>query len=256
MSLSIDLSGRTILVTGASSGIGAHLAHTLSSAGSAIALCARRKDRLEGLRAEIEAAGGRAAAIAMDVADEESVIAAFDEAEEIFGGVDGVVANAGMSADGLAVDLDAADFSRVLDINLKGAFLTAREGAKRMIAGGAKEREDGRIVIISSITAFHVEGGLAAYSASKAGALQMGKVLAREWARSGVNVNTVCPGYIETDLNSDWFATEGGKKQIAKWPRRRLMKAADLDHIVAFLLSDASRCVTGSAFTIDDGQTL
>jgi NAD(P)-dependent dehydrogenase (short-subunit alcohol dehydrogenase family) len=256
MSLAIDLTGRTVLVTGASSGIGAHLARTVAAAGGAVALCARRADRLSDVCAEIEAAGGRAAAIAMDVADQDDTVAAFDQAEQIFGGVDSVIANAGMSKDSLAAGLPIADFSAVLDVNLKGAFLTAREGAKRMIAAGAREREHGRIVIISSITAFHVEGGLAAYSASKAGVLQMSKVLAREWARTGVNVNAICPGYIETELNSDWFTSEGGARQIAKWPRRRLMTAGDLDHITMFLLSDASRCVTGSAFTIDDGQTL
>lgn len=254
--LAIDLAGRTILITGASSGLGAHFAHVTSQAGAAVALCARRKDRLEELSAEIEKADGRAAAIELDVASEASTIAAFDEAERRFGGVDAVIANAGVNAEGLALNISETEFARTLSVNLTGAFLTAREGARRMAAAGAKEREHGRIVIISSITASHVEGGLAAYSASKAGVLQMGRVLAREWANAGINVNIVCPGYIETDLNSDWFATEGGRKQISKWPRRRLMTASDLDHIVAFLLSDASRRVTGSVFTIDDGQTL
>ncbi len=254
--LAIDLSGRTLLITGASSGLGAHFARVFSEAGVAVALCARRKERLEALREEIENAGGRAAAIELDVSEEASAIAAFDAAERQLGPIDSVLANAGMAAEGLALDIPAADFARTLDVNLTGAFLTAREGARRMKAAGAKDREHGRIVIISSITASHVEGGLAAYSASKAGVLQMGRVLAREWANAGINVNVVCPGYIETELNSNWFATEGGKKQIAKWPRRRLMTPSDLDHLVCFLLSDSARGVTGSVFTIDDGQTL
>ncbi len=244
------------MITGASSGLGAHFARVCAAAGAAVGLCARRKDRLDALCAEIEAAGGRAAAIATDVAEEKTTIEAFDEAERIFGGVDSVIANAGMNAEGLAVGIDADDFARVLDVNLKGVFLTAREAARRMVAAGAKQREHGRIVVISSITANHVEPGLAAYSAAKAGAAQLGRVLAREWASSGVNVNVLCPGYIQTDLNREWFATEGGRRQMNRWPRRRLMAETDLDHIIAFLLSDAARRVTGSIFTIDDGQTL
>lgn len=254
--ITIDLTGRTVLVTGASSGLGAHFAQVFSQAGAAVALCARRKDRLENLRENIEAAGGRAAAIELDVTGEASTMAAFDEAERALGAVDSVIANAGMSAEGLALNISEADFARTVAVNLTGAFLTVREGARRMAAAGAKDRGHGRIVIISSITASYVERGIAAYSASKAGVLQMGRVLAREWANAGINVNIVCPGYIETELNSDWFATEQGKKQISKWPRRRLMTASDLDHIVSFLLSDSSRSVTGSVFTIDDGQTL
>ena len=139
---------------------------------------------------------------------------------------------------------------------MKGAFLTAREGARRMMAAGSKETGRGRVVLIASIGAFNVLPGLAAYCASKAAVLQMGKVLAREWATRGVNVNIVCPGYIQTELNADWFASEGGQRQVAGFPRRRLMDESDLDAVVTYLASDAARAVTGSAFTVDDGQGL
>ncbi len=256
MSMTFPLKGRRALITGASSGIGAHLAKRFAAAGADVALAARRTDRLEALKAEIEAAGGRAAAIAMDAQSEESVAAAFDDVERKLGGVDSVVVNAGINREGLALDMSAEDFEAVAAVNLTGVFLTSREAAKRMIAADSKSREHGRIVIISSITAYHTTAGVAANRASKAGALQLGKPLAREWANKGVCVNVVCPGYIETDLNRDWFASEGGKKQIARWPRRRLLRPDDLDPIVSYLASDASARVTGAVFTVDDGQTL
>jgi len=176
--MSITLAGRNILITGASSGLGAHFAYITATAGANVALCARRKEK------------------------------------------------------------------------------TAREGAKHMINAGSREREHGRIVLISSITARKVSAGIAAYSASKAGVLQMGKVMAREWANKGISVNIVCPGYIETDLNRDWFETDGGKKQIQKFPRRRLLQQTDMDPTILLLCSDQAKGITGSVFTVDDGQSL
>jgi NAD(P)-dependent dehydrogenase (short-subunit alcohol dehydrogenase family) len=248
-----DMSGRSVLVTGASSGLGRRFALVLANAGAKVAVAARRTDRLQSLVDEI---GDNAVAVAMDVQDEASVIAAFDAAEAALGPIDSVIANAGMNSEGMATDIDVAEFTRVLDVNVTGAFLTAREGARRMMANGSKESGRGRIVLTASIGAFTVLPGLAAYCASKAAVLQLGKVLAREWAGKGINVNIVCPGYIETELNADWFASEGGKRQVAGFPRRRLMEDGDLDAIVAYLASDAARAVTGSVFTIDDGQSL
>ena len=167
-----------------------------------------------------------------------------------------MIANAGVNSEGSVLDLDMADFDSVLAINLRGVFLTVREGARRMIAGGSADRQQGRIVIVSSITATHVSPGLAVYSATKAAVLQMGKVLARDWARRGVNVNMLLPGYIATELNEDFFATDGGARFTAKFPRKRLMTADDLLPTLLYLASDASRAVTGATFTIDDGQTL
>jgi NAD(P)-dependent dehydrogenase (short-subunit alcohol dehydrogenase family) len=251
-----DMSGRAVLVTGASSGLGRRFARVLAGAGAKVAVAARRTDRLGALVAEITAAGGQAVAVAMDVQDEASVIAAFDAAEAALGPTDTVIANAGMNSEGMATDLPAEEFTRVLDVNVKGAFLTAREGARRMMAAGSKDSGRGRVVLIASIGAFNVLPGLAAYCASKAAVLMLGKVLAREWAGRGINVNIVCPGYIETELNADWCASEGGKRQVAGFPRRRLMDESDLDAVVGFLASDAAKAVTGSVFTVDDGQSL
>ena len=180
-----DLSGRVALVTGASSGIGERFARILAGSGAAVVLAARRIDRLEGACAAIEAAGGRAIAVAMDVADESSTIAAYDAAEAAFGTVDSIIANAGMNAEGPVTDLPVAEFDQVMAVNLRGVFLTAREGAKRLIAAGSREHGHGRIVITASITAHKVDAGLAVYSASKAGVVQMGKVMARDWVRAG-----------------------------------------------------------------------
>ena len=255
-SFAVDLSGRTILVTGASSGLGAAFARALAANGAKIVLAARRTDRLDKLQREIDENGGRAVAVAMDVADEASTIAAFDAGEAAFGPVDSVIANAGVSTEGPALTVDMDAFAQLIDINVRGAFLTVREGARRMIAAGSAERQHGRIVIVSSITATHVSPGLAIYSASKAAVLQMGKVLARDWARLGINVNMILPGYIQTELNDDFFGSEAGERFVARFPRRRLMAADDIMPMLAYLASDASRAITGAAFTLDDGQSL
>lgn len=250
MTFSFDLTGRTALVTGASSGLGTRFGRILAANGAKVALGARRKDRLEALAAEI---GPNAAAIRMDVAREADIIAGFDEADAIFGRIDTVIANAGVDGAGMATTISEEEIEATLAINLKGAILTAREGARRMIANGIT---NGRIVLIASITAFEPSPGLVAYAASKAGVVQAGRTLAREWARAGINVNTVSPGYIRTSINDAWFDTEGGKKQIARFPKRRLMGEEGLDAMILFLCSDASEFVTGTDFVLDDGQTL
>lgn len=248
------LAGRTVLVTGASSGIGARFARIAAAAGAAVVIGARRADRLAVLAGEIEAAGGKALAVPLDVADEASLTAAYDAAAARFGPVDGVVANAGMNVEGRALDLDVAQFDRLFAVNVRGVFLTAREGARRMKAAGIAER--GRIVLISSITARMRTTGTVAYGASKAAVTHMGKLLAREWARSGPNVNILSPGYIASELAGDWFETEGGRRQIATWPRRRTLDEDALDAMLLYLLGDESRNVTGSDFVVDDGQSL
>lgn len=248
------LAGRTVLITGASSGIGARFARIVAAEGAAVVIGARRVDRLEALRDSVIADGGKALAVAMDVADEASTIAAYDAAEAAFGPVDGVVANAGVQYEGLAADLPVEDFDQVFAVNVRGVFLTAREGARRMRAAGIAER--GRVVLVSSITAKMVTPGVTAYSASKAAVSHMGRHLAREWARQGPNVNNLCPGYIKSELAGDWFDTEGGRKQMGKWPRRRILDEDALDPMLIYLLSEESKGVTGADFTIDDGQSL
>lgn len=246
------LKGRTILITGASSGLGRRFAQVLASGGAKLAVAARRTDRLVTLVNELKAAGTDAVAVAMNVEDEASIVAGFDAAEAALGPINGIIANAGMNSRALAADITAAEYDQVFAVNTRGVFLTAREGARRIM----KAKVDGRIVLVASIGATKVLPGLMAYCSSKAAVLMMGKGLSREWANRGINVNVLCPGYIRTELNSEWFDEEGGKKQVAGFPRRRLMEETDLDGIIAYLMADASRAVTGSVFTIDDGQTL
>jgi NAD(P)-dependent dehydrogenase (short-subunit alcohol dehydrogenase family) len=248
------LAGRTVLVTGASSGLGARFALIAAQAGANIVAGARRTDRLQALVEEIERGGGQAMAVPLDVSDEASVESAFDAAEARFGIVTGVVANAGITADGPAVDLPIADFDRVFATNVRGAFLTARAAARRLQRAG--QGASGRIVLISSITARMRTNGLVAYSASKAAVTHMGGLLAREWARTGPNVTVLSPGYFPSELAGDWFETEGGRRQMSRWPRQRLMDDDALDAMLLYLLSDASAGVTGSEFVIDDGQSL
>jgi len=254
--MSSDLSGRVALITGASSGLGARFARILSDAGAKVVLCARRIDRLEVLAGEIRAAGGVALPIGMDVTDADSVAAAFDAAEASVGPVDTVFANAGMNNRALAVEITPEAWDEVMAVNVHGVFLTAREGAKRMIAAGSRESGRGRVVLIASIGAHKVLPGLTAYCTSKAAVAMMGRSLAREWANRGINVNVLCPGYALTELNAEWFDEAGGKAQIASFPRRRLMDVSDLDAMSLYLASDASRAITGSVFTLDDGQSL
>ncbi len=256
MTQTFDLSGRTALITGASSGLGARMARVLAASGAKVVLAARRVDRLEGLAAEITAAGRTAFAVAMDVTVEASIIAGFDAAEAALGPIDTVFANAGMNNRAMAAEITTEAWDEVMAINVRGVFLTAREGARRMMAAGSKETGRGRVILVASIGALKVLPGLTAYCTSKAAVLMMGKSLAREWANRGINVNVICPGYVLTELNADWFGEEGGKKQVAGFPRRRLMAEEDLDAMALYLASDASRAITGSVFTLDDGQTL
>lgn len=251
-----DLSGRVALLTGASSGIGARWARLLAAAGARTVLCARRADRLDHIVDEVRAAGGEALAVATDVTDEASVLAAYDAAEAAFGTVDTIVANAGVGSGGPPEHQPLDTFDETVAINLRGVFLTVREGARRLIASGSAEHGRGRIVITSSIAAFDIAPGLAAYSGTKAAVLQMGKVMARDWVRRGINVNMICPGYIRTDINADWFDSDGGKAQMAGFNRRRLAEQSDLDVALLWLASDLSRGVTGTAIAVDDGQSL
>lgn len=256
MSSNLDLRERTALVTGASSGIGERLARVLAEHGAKVVLAARRVDRIEQVAHEITSKGGEALAVAMDVTDPDSVAAAYDLAEASFGTVNTVIANAGITEPGRSTDLSPDAISRVFDTNLKGLYLTVREGARRLIASGSREDEGGRVILIGSITAELTNQGDSAYAASKAAVAHLGRQFAREWIRQGINVNTIQPGYIQTELTGGWFDSEGGRKQIAGWHRRRLMDIDALDDAVVFLASPASRYITGATVTIDDGQFL
>lgn len=250
------MTGRTALITGASSGIGRRFATVLAENGANVVIGARRERLLDELQASIEAGGGRALAVAMDVSDESSVMAAYDEATRHFGEVDTVVANAGVIVPGSALKMSAADFDRVMAVNLRGVFLTAREGARRMAASGPAGVCRGRVILISSITAERPYQGISAYSASKAAVVQLGRVLAKDCAKKGINVNTLCPGFMETELTDDLWHTEFGRELVESFPRKRVMGREALDGLLLYLSSDWSAQVTGSVFTIDDGQSL
>ncbi len=251
-----DLKGRTCLITGASSGLGAHFAHLFARHGARLVLGARRRNRVEVLAEDIRASGGEALAVALDVADEDSVIAAYAAAEAAFGPVDTIVANAGTSAPGHSTGTPASRIKATFDTNMLGVFLTAREGARRMIAAGSRENGRGRILMIGSITAEQTGHGESAYAASKAAVAHLGRNFAREWVRQGINVNVIQPGYIQTELAGDWFQSEGGKAQIATFNRRRLQPIESLDDMALYLCSDASQFMTGAVITIDDGQSV
>lgn len=251
-----NLKGRVILITGASSGIGARFAKTLAAKGAKVVLTARRVVKLQAIEEDIKGSGGQAYAVAMDVTDEQSVIDAFDAAESHYGRIDAVIANAGSSADGSMMELSVSDFDKTIAVNLRGVFLTAREGAIRIAKHERRETQDGRVIIISSVTAKKVTPGVAAYSATKAAVVQMGKVMALEWARLGINVNILLPGYIHTELTGDVFDSDKGKMFMKSFPRRRLVEQSDLDGIINFLCSTASKSITGSEIVIDDAQML
>jgi NAD(P)-dependent dehydrogenase (short-subunit alcohol dehydrogenase family) len=250
------LAGQTAMVTGASSGLGAHFARLLAKHGAAVAVAARRVDRVQALADEITAGGGKAQALALDVADARAIGPALDEASAVLGPLGIMVNNAGVSGEGAALDLSIEELDNVFDVNLRAVFVGAREAARRMIASGKAERQEARIINIASVAAYTVLPGLSAYCVSKAGVAMMTKAMAREWARHGVAVNALLPGYIETEINSDWFASEGGEKQIKGFPRRRLMDVSALDDAFLLLAGPGAKSITGSLITVDDGQAL
>ena len=243
------LDGRCALVTGASGSLGRHFAEVLARAGAAVVLAARRLDRLETIADEIGAAGGKALAVALDVTDSAGIGAAFAAAEERLGPVTVLVNNAGLTVTKPLLEHDEADWDKVMDTNLKGAWLVAQEAAQRMAAAGG-----GNIINIASILGLRVAGTVPAYCASKAGLIHLTRVMALELARYGIRVNALAPGYIETDINRDFFAGEAGQRLIKRIPQRRLGQLEDLDGALLYLASDASRYMTGSVVTVDGGH--
>ena len=250
MSLSIDLSERPALITGASGGLGAHFARTLARNGAPVVLAARRADRLAEVVARIEADGGTAVAVGMDVTDAGSVREAFEAARSAVGSIRILVNNSGIARPAAVLDTDEATWDEVLDTNLKGAFLAAREAARQMVAAGS----GGSIVNIASILAYRLVPGLASYAASKAALRQLTGALALELARHGIRVNGIAPGYIETDMNRDYFASEPGQEMIRRIPQRRLGRPEELEGALLLLASDASSYMTGTTLVVDGGH--
>ena len=251
--MELTLASRTALITGASSGFGEHFARLFVAHGANVVIGARRADRLAALAEEL---GDAALAVSMDVTDEASVIAAYDAAEARFGTVDTVIANAGIAKAGRSTDLSLSDIAAVVETNFTGLYLTAREGARRMIAANFRDSERGRIVLIGSITAEMTGNGETAYAAIKAGVAHLGRQFAREWVRQGINVNTIQPGYVDTEIQGDWFETAAGQAHLGSFHRRRLTPIGALDTPLLLLASDASRHITGATLTVDDGQVL
>ena len=250
------LSGQVAVVTGASSGLGVRFAHVLSDAGASVALMARRTDRLDAVVAEIVAKGGTAKAFSLDVANAQSIGPVFDAAQAALGPISILVNNAGVGGEGAALSVSVEDYDAAFAVNTRGVFFAAREAARRMIDNGAAEKGVARIVNIASIAGSNALPGLPVYCATKAAVISLTKSLAKEWVRKLIAVNAICPGFIETEINADWFKTEGGQKQIKHFPRRRLMLDSDLDSVLMTLCGPGAHGMTGSIITIDDGQTL
>jgi NAD(P)-dependent dehydrogenase (short-subunit alcohol dehydrogenase family) len=252
MSKLFDLSGKVALVTGASSGLGAHFAHALGAAGAAVVVAARRADRLSSLQAELAKGGIKAAAVDLDVQSGASIAAAFDAGEKALGSIDIVVNNAGISIQKRALDMPEEDWDAVVDTNLRGAWLVAQTAARRWV----EAKRGGSIVNIASILGLRTIGQVAPYNASKAGLIHLTKALAMEWARYQIRVNAICPGYIETEMNSAFWKTPPGQKLIDRIPQRRIGQPGNLDGALLLLASQAGEFMTGSVITVDGGHTV
>ena len=257
MAYTIDLSGRVAFVTGASSGLGEQFARTLASAGAAVVLASRRLERLKALRADIEGAGGDAHVVELDVTDPDSVKAAVARAETEVGSIDILVNNSGVGSNQRLQEVQPEDFDYVFDTNVRGAFFVAQEVGKRMLArakGAAPGTYiGGRIVNVASVAGLRAVPQIGIYSMSKAAVIQMTKVMALEWGKYGINVNALCPGYIDTEINHHQWQTELGQKMIQALPRKRLGQPRDLDALLVTLCSDQSHFINGAVIAADDG---
>jgi NAD(P)-dependent dehydrogenase (short-subunit alcohol dehydrogenase family) len=251
------LSGKIALVTGASSGLGARFAAVLAAQGATVVLASRRLDRLKSLKAEIEAAGGRAAVVAMDVTDVENLQGVVDRIELEVGPIDILVNNSGVSKAARLVDVTPADFDFMMGTNLRGAFFVAQAVANRMLARAkARPEKTHRIINIASVAGLRVLSQIGVYCMSKAAVVQMTKAMALEWSRFNINVNAICPGYITTDMNASHWETEAGQKMMAMLPRRRVGKPEDLDALLLLLAGDGSDFINGAIITADDGLSV
>jgi NAD(P)-dependent dehydrogenase (short-subunit alcohol dehydrogenase family) len=260
MSYNIDLSGRVALVTGASSGLGTQFARTLARAGAGVVLAGRRVERLKALRAEIEADGGDAHVVTLDVTDHDSIKAAIAHAETEMGTLDILVNNSGVSTTQKLTEVRPADYDNIFDTNTKGAFFVAQEVGKRMLArakGAAPGTfTGGRIVNIASMAGLRVLSQIGVYCMSKAAVIHMTRAMALEWGKYGINVNAICPGYIDTEINHHHWQTEQGKRLVDTLPRKRVGQPQDLDSLLMMLCANESHFINGAVIQADDGFAL
>ncbi|MDR3368508.1 SDR family oxidoreductase [Rhodoferax sp.] len=257
MAYSMDLSGRVALVTGASSGLGAQFARTLSAAGAAVILAGRRVEKLKELRAWIDGEGGDAHVMELDVTNRDSIKSAVAHAETEVGSIDILVNNSGVSTTQRLQDVTESDFDFMFDTNVKGAFFVAQEVGKRMLAraqGAAPGTfTGGRIINVASMAGLRVLPKIGVYSMTKAALIHMTKAMALEWGKFGINVNAICPGYIDTEINHHHWQTEAGQKLLQMLPRKRVGQPQDLDALLVMLCSDQSHFINGAVISADDG---
>ncbi len=247
-----DLSGRVALVTGASSGLGAHFSRALAANGASIALVARRAERLAEVKQQIERNGGRAFTVEADVRDRAAMLRAFEHVEAALGTVTILVNNAGIVHATRAVEISEEEWRRVLGTNLDAVFYWAQEAARRMLAAG----NGGAIINISSVLGLGVDKGVAAYATAKAGVIQITKALAFELAFKGIRVNAIAPGWFVTELNQAYLESERGKALMRQIPVGRFGANGDLDGALLLLASDAGRFITGATIVVDGGQSV
>lgn len=254
MGIEVNFEGKVALVTGASSGLGARFAKVLAMGGAQVVLASRRVERLKELRAEIEAEGGAAHVVALDVTDYASIKSAIAHAETEAGAIDILVNNAGVSMNRRLTDVTPDDYAYVMDTNQRGAFFVAQETAKRMIARHKGDpRKQHRIINIASVAGQRTVPELGLYCISKAAVIQMTKSMAVEWGRFGINVNAICPGYIGTEMNLGYFSSEQGRQLMETLPRKRLGKPEDLDSLLLLLAAEESHFINGAIMNADDG---
>lgn len=250
MTVSFSLEGKVALVTGAAGALGEQFARSLGQAGAAVAVAGRRLEPLQRVASQLHAEGIKAVAVSIDVTDQASVSTGFDTIEQTLGTVDVVVSNAGIATTKPAIKLALDEWQQVIDTNLKGSWIVCSQAAQRLVKAG----KPGSIINVTSILGHRVGGAVLAYTTAKAGLEQMTRALALEWARYGIRVNALAPGYIETDLNRDFFGTDAGKAMIQRIPQRRLGTPRELEGALLLMASDASSYMTGSSIVVDGGH--